>query len=116
MSERDSMTQREQQPAEEPPLPPPSIGGESIIKDSGSADGRPDVGEKLYEAAQLTVIGSAQPLGVSFDDAPPVAGAGVPSSGGRARIGDRVFASVSMGASAFVIILVVLVATFLLIK
>jgi phosphate transport system permease protein len=112
---------RPDQPQPGAPLPPPSIGGESIVKDDGAAanggaSGRPDAGEQLYEGAQLTVVGSSQPLGVSFDDAPPVAGAGVPSSGGRARIGDRVFASVSMGASAFVILLVVLIATFLLIK
>ena len=104
------------QPPDNEPLLPPSIGGESVIEmDNGSYQSA-DPGEELFEGAALTVIGSAEPLGVTFADAAPVAGAGVPVSGGRARIGDRVFATVSSGAAVFVIILVVLVATFLLIK
>ncbi|WP_375482281.1 phosphate ABC transporter permease subunit PstC [uncultured Jatrophihabitans sp.] len=49
-----------------------------------------------------------------LDDAPPVFGAG--DTGGKRRIGDRIFAGMSTGAAGFVILLVVLVAAFLIIK
>ncbi|WP_375501984.1 phosphate ABC transporter permease subunit PstC [uncultured Jatrophihabitans sp.] len=49
-----------------------------------------------------------------LEDAPPVFGAG--DTGGKRRIGDRVFAGMSVGASGFVIVLVGLVGAFLLIK
>ncbi|MCW2541889.1 MAG: phosphate transporter permease subunit PstC [Frankiales bacterium] len=65
------------------------------------------------------VVGSSEPLGVStLDDTPEVFGAGSTSldGNGRARIGDRVFASLTAGAGLFVVLLIALVALFLLVK
>jgi phosphate transport system permease protein len=82
-----------------PPLPPPSIGGENI------------------EFSDSPVIGSSQPEAIStFDDSPPVAGAGLGSVGGsrRSRYGDRIFLGAASGSGMFVILLVLLVGGFLL--
>ncbi|MGI8677083.1 MAG: phosphate ABC transporter permease subunit PstC [Jatrophihabitans sp.] len=56
-------------------------------------------------------------MGSATDDR-PVPGAGMPAAttGGKVRIGDRVFVYLTTGASAFIIGLVVLVAIFLLIN
>ena len=61
-------------------------------------------------------VGSAQPLGISIEDGPPVLGAGRSWVGGRRRLGDRLFVSLTGGASAIVVAIVVLVAIFLLVK
>jgi phosphate transport system permease protein len=106
------MTDRAQQQPSDPPLPPPRVGGESL--DGSSLDGPSE--PSTAEAGGVTVIGSSEPLSTGFSSGPPVLGGGTAAAGGRARIGDRVFAGLSMSAAAFVIILVVLVATFLLIK
>ncbi len=101
------MTERAPEPQSDPTvLPPPSIGGESVYERLQAATtGQP-----------FTVIGSAEPLAIGVDGAAPVVGAGLVSAGGRARIGDRVFAGLSAGASGFIVVLVVLIGTFLLIK
>ena len=62
------------------------------------------------------VLGSSQPSAVGGRSGPSPSDFGLARSGGRARLGDRVFAASSAGAAGFVIVLVVLVATFLLIK
>jgi phosphate transport system permease protein len=123
MAKRDIMTDRAEQPASGgTPLPPPRVGGESVERS-------PDVpAEDQIEPQdhvepqdrqpdrQPTVIGSSQPMAIGLSDAPPVAGARLVSTGGKVRLGDRLFALLSSGASAFVIVLVILVAAFLLIK
>jgi phosphate transport system permease protein len=65
------------------------------------------------------LIGSVEPMGISVaEDGPPVLGAGAASVGGRgkARLGDRVFSALSVGAGGFIVLLVILVAVFLLIE
>jgi phosphate transport system permease protein len=72
--------------------------------------------------SQPVIVGSAEPLAIGVGigaGGPPVVGAGSPAAGtpkGRVRVGDRIFAGMTTGASAFVIVLVVLIAIFLLIK
>ena len=62
------------------------------------------------------IVGSAQALGVTTGDA-PVAGAGLPvRGGGKARLGDRLFATLATGASSVVIVIVILIAVFLVLK
>jgi phosphate transport system permease protein len=107
-------------PAGDTPLPPPRVGGESV---HDGAFVHEDVGPDLLAPEATggpdghpTVVGSAQPLGVNAAEMPSVSGAGVPTSGGRLRVGDRVFAWLSTGAAGFVIVLVALVGAFLLIK
>jgi phosphate transport system permease protein len=83
------------------------------------ADVEPDVLDGAVigrRAGGPAVVGSAQPLAVGDHAGPPVSGAGLTSAGGRVRIGDRVFAGLSVGASGFVIVLVVLIGVFLLVK
>jgi phosphate transport system permease protein len=63
-----------------------------------------------------SVVGSAQPLAVGTLDEVQVSGQGIPSSGRRARVGDRIFVTLASGASAFVIVLVILIGAFLVIK
>ncbi len=84
------------------PLPPPSIGGESI-----------DWAERGLDSA--LPIGSAEPSGIgTLEDEAPVFGAGSVSGGrGRARIGDRVFAALASGSGLFIVLLILLVAIFL---
>lgn len=116
MSERESMTDTgEEKPAGEGQLPPPRIADESVEVDVDAAF------EELVrpepEQGGPRVIGSAQPSAVSTLEDVPVAGAGRLGAGrGRARIGDRVFAGLSMGSAAFVILIVALIAVFLMIK
>lgn len=66
------------------------------------------------------LVGSAQPLGITgLEDEPPVLGAGSATLGtprGKVRIGDRVFAALTTGSAAFVVVLVALIGTFLVIK
>jgi phosphate transport system permease protein len=72
--------------------------------------------------SEPVIVGSAEPLAIGVGigaGGPPVLGAGSASPGtpkGKIRIGDKVFAGMTSGASGFVIVLVVLVAIFLLIK
>lgn len=112
-------------PANQAPLPPPSIAGEYVnppdIEGTDTNNSAPSLNvEAGAERPEPVVVGSAQPLGISTgDELPPVPGAGSISLGGgkgNARPGDRIFAGLTMGASGFVIALVVLVAIFLLIK
>jgi phosphate transport system permease protein len=102
------MTERVPPPDAGRPLPPPRVGGESLtapdLLPPADADGGP------------VVVGSAQPSAVGTLEDVPAAGQGIPSSGGRARLGDRVFAALSSGAAGFVIVLVLLIGAFLLIK
>ena len=84
------------------PLPPPSIGGESI-----------DWAERGLDSA--LPIGSAEPSGIgTLEEEAPVFGAGSVSGGrGRGRIGDRVFAALASGSGLFIVLLILLVAIFL---
>jgi hypothetical protein len=84
------------------PLPPPSIGGESI-----------DWAERGLDSA--LPIGSAEPSGIgTLEEEAPVFGAGSVSGGrGRRRIGDRVFSALASGSGLFVVVLILLVAIFL---
>ena len=84
------------------PLPPPSIGGESI-----------DWAERGLDSA--LPIGSAEPSGIgTLEGEAPVFGAGSVSGGrGRSRIGDRVFAALASGSGLFIVLLILLVAIFL---
>jgi phosphate transport system permease protein len=85
------------------PLPPPSIGGESI-----------DWAERGLDSA--LPIGSAEPSGIgTLEGEAPVFGAGSVSGGrGRSRIGDRVFAALASGSGLFIVLLILLVAIFLI--
>ena len=78
----------------------------------------PDLLGPVGEAHQhhSSVVGSAQPLAVGTLDDVTVSGQGIPSSGGRARLGDRIFSALTGGAAGFVIVLVLLVGAFLVIK
>jgi phosphate transport system permease protein len=110
-----------------PPLPPPSIGGESVEvprhrsedDEAPPEDVRTEVqvserGAASVRAGEPTVFGSAEPLAVStLEGAPPVSGAGLISTG-RPRIGDRLFHTVSAGSGLFVVLLIGLVAAFLI--
>ena len=103
------------------PLPPPRVGGESIEpRAAAPAADTVDVPPTDSPAPQLNAgdatIASSQPLAMAgaLEDVAPVFGAG--DTGGKRRIGDRVFAGMSIGASGFVIVLVLLIGTFLLIK
>ena len=84
------------------PLPPPSIGGESI-----------DWAERGLDSA--LPIGSAEPSGIgTLEEEAPVFGAGSVSGGrGRGRIGDRVFSALASGSGLFIVVLILLVAIFL---
>ena len=84
------------------PLPPPSIGGESI-----------DWAERGLDSA--LPIGSAEPSGIgTLEEEAPVFGAGSVSGGrGRRRIGDRVFSALASGSGLFIVVLILLVAIFL---
>jgi phosphate transport system permease protein len=105
---------------------PPSAGQHHGDRDpviSFGADA-PDVGTDPTAPPppneDAALVSSAEPLAISVSsDAPPVLGAGSSSLGGangKVRIGDRVFALLTSGASAFVIAIVVLVAVFLVVK
>jgi phosphate transport system permease protein len=98
------------------PLPPPRVGGE-YVEPPPESDAPQDA---AFEAAApeqpAPVTGSAQPLAIGVDAGPPVSGAGMPSGGGRKRLGDRVFGGLATGASGFVILIVALVGLFLLVK
>jgi len=122
--------------SEEPaaPLPPPSIGGESVEAPRHRReddDPRPDDAQTDIEIAEnggpapragaaASVVGSAEPLAVTtVDDTPPVSGAGSIALGtppNKVRIGDRVFHGLAAGSGGFIVILIGLVAAFLLVK
>jgi phosphate transport system permease protein len=110
------------------PLPPPRVGDESVLERSGGAEASaalrgvggdqsdavgPDPTAPAIQRPEHVVVGSAQPTAVGTLETSPVVGAGTVSAGGRKRIGDRIFLGMTSGASAFVIVLVVLVAVFL---
>jgi len=115
------MTDRVPPPTSGEPLEPPRVGGETLpaqdhrdgalVHAAAPAAVAPDA---ATDAAP--VVGSAQPLAVAEADAPPVPGVGVTAGTGRIRIGDRIFGILTSASAWFVIVLVVLVATFLLIK
>jgi phosphate transport system permease protein len=93
------------------PFVPRGAGGDSVAVDPTA----PPVARD-----DTVLVGSAQPSAVTVAaDSPPVLGSGSPALGtpkGKIRIGDRIFFGMTTAASAFVVILVVLVAIFLLIK
>ena len=109
------------------PLPPPSIGGESVEgpiqrregDDAPADDARTDVqvserGAAAVRAGEPSAFASAEPLAVStLEGGPPVAGAGLVSPG-RARIGDRLFHGAAAGSGLFVVLLIGLIAAFLI--
>jgi phosphate transport system permease protein len=110
MAERETMTERPSDGNEpetgraaraaKPEVSPPSIAGESVL----------DV-----PAAPL-VVGSANPTAIgTLEDSPPVSGVGGASATrtGKMRLGDRVFQTMTTGAGAFVVVLVILVGVFL---
>jgi phosphate transport system permease protein len=129
------MTEADQPPGRAP-LPPPRVGTESVLDQAPSAHGAlasgvglvtpdhaqhaPDNGFDSAAAptgGEPVVIGSAQPLAVGVGDSGrTVAGGGSIAAGGRARIGDKVFAGFSAGAAGLIVAMVVLIAAFLLIK
>jgi phosphate transport system permease protein len=87
--------------------------------DAPADDARTDVqiserGAAAVRAGEPTAFGSAEPLAVStLDGGPPVAGAGMVSTG-RRRIGDRLFHGAAAGSGLFVVILIGLIAAFLI--
>jgi phosphate transport system permease protein len=116
MAERETMTNpADGQPKSSGPLRPPRIGNESVDADRGTVP--EPTGQQPRAHDGPVVIGSAEALAVSVDST-PVSGGGstTAGSGGKVRIGDRLFAALATGASAFVVVLVVLIAIFLLIK
>jgi phosphate transport system permease protein len=120
MPERETMTDRAAQPPSgESPVEPPRLGGET--RQARATAGTGEAGRSTTPDPRNgsgPVIGSAQPMAIDLPDSPPVVGAGSPTAGrgGRIRIGDRIFSLLTSGASAFVIVLVILVAVFLLVK
>lgn len=101
---------------------PPAAGDESEPADRDPlADVRDGDGDLLHEdepeRPEHAFVGSPQPLAVSTEG-PPVYGAGSAfgTLRGAVRRGDRVFGLLASGASVLVIVIVLLVATFLLIK
>jgi phosphate transport system permease protein len=118
MAERETMTEQADGRAEKnQPLQPPRVGGESVELDPVSGTDV-ELHAALSQRGAPVIVGSSQPLAVGLTDTGPIAGAGLVSGGrgGKVRIGDRVFALLASGASAFVILIVVLVGVFLIIK
>jgi phosphate transport system permease protein len=115
------------------PLLPPSIGGESVLPGSGLTGGvennledarhdhdpatRP---EDEIEFGVGPVIGSVQPAEIDvLPDAAPGSRDGSltgGASGGKMRIGDRIFSGLAMGAGGVIVLLVALIALFLLLQ
>ena len=102
----------------------PGTEGSEHLVDNPTTEPAPadqEVGTAAVQSEPV-IVGSAEPLAIGVGigaGGPPVLGAGTSSVGGgtgRRRIGDRMFAGMTSGASGFVVILVVLVAIFLLIK
>lgn len=92
------------------PLPPPQVGGESVVRGKHTASDGAVPGDNSGSVV------SSEPLSSGIGPGRTVSGAGLSGMGGKARLGDRVFAALTSGAAAFVIILVALIATFLLVK
>ena len=135
MTTEDDLLQTKRPPVTEgqsdgPPLEPPRVGDESVLDrlradaapgprgvggDQADAVG-PDPTAPHVERPEHMIIGSAQPLAVGTVEASPVTGGGTVAAGGRKRFGDRLFVAMTSGASAFVILLVALVAVFLVAK
>src|SRR5664279_3454258 len=121
MADGDITTEPEQSGSANGALP--TRGGNPFVPRGAGGDGvGPDPSAPPVPHEDCTVIGSAQAQGISVSgqaDAPPVFGAGSAALGapaGKVRIGDRVFLALTTGASAFVVVLVVLVAIFLFLK
>jgi phosphate transport system permease protein len=114
------MTDRVKPPAGDSPLEQPRVGGETLPDGEFAEDTGPDLLDPASQRGSdaAPVVGSAQPLAIELGAAPPIAGAGSASGGrgGKTRIGDRVFGLMTSGASAFVILVVVLVGIFLVVK
>jgi phosphate transport system permease protein len=124
MPERESMTERTPRQssgadANEPPAVSDPL---EVISEQLDARHSLNIDDELADSdfADEAVLGSSQPAAIStLSDAPPVFGAGDTSLGspnGRARIGDRVFRTMTEGAGLFIVLLIGLVAVFLLIK
>lgn len=94
----------------EQPLPPPTVGGESVLDGDAASAGRNPV-----------IIGSPQPGAIGAGESEhEILGAGLSGVGvtgvgasGRARLGDRVFLALASGSGVFVVLLVVSVGAFL---
>jgi phosphate transport system permease protein len=115
------MTDRAQpSSADDLPLDPPRVGGETLSeRPFGQGDVGADVlGASSSETAVAPVVGSVQPLAIGLADSAPVPGAGSSPAGRgtKVRIGDRIFGLMTSGASAIVIVIVVLVGVFLVVK
>src|SRR3954452_19433982 len=119
MPERDMMTDRLQPSSGDSPLERPRVGGETLHDGPIVHD---DLGPDILQPGVSDhgevppVIGSTQPLAIDLAAAPPIAGAGMPTGTGRVRLGDRLFALMSSGASVFVVLVVLLVGFFLVVK
>jgi phosphate transport system permease protein len=130
MPERDTMTQRGPEPADDEPEPsqprrvdaplePPVVGGESVMNNPVEypppIDDPVDLAERGFRTS--LPIGSAEPRAIgTMEDLRPVSGAGTTSAGGRVRWGDRIFRGLTAGAGGFVVMLIALVAVFLIVK
>ena len=110
MAERETITPSGASPLSPPPrgggASSPGLGGEAI-------DPRPAPALRAEP-----VISSTNPLAISTTDdvAPGARSISSPTTGGRVRVGDRIFAGLATGAGGLVIALVVLVAAFLLVQ
>jgi phosphate transport system permease protein len=98
-------------PAEAPPLSPPVVGGERLHAE----DLEEEFERQEHQDREDLVIGSTQPAEISTTEgSPPVFGAGDAGGGGKRRAGDRVFAGLTSGAGAFIVLLVLLIGVFLI--
>ncbi len=103
MTERETMTARQDKPDANPSAGIPATPGTEP-----SSPHRPSEHHAL-------IVGSAQPLGVStLDEDTPLAHATPLAGRGRSRIGDRLFLWLTAGSGGFVVILIALVALFLI--
>ncbi len=114
-------------PGADTSLPAPRVGAESVFNDTTAGEEGQDVlgveespGRHLATFNQPAVIGSSSPSAIStYDDAAPVSGSGGPTaggSGGKIRIGDRIFSTLATGAGGIIVLLVALIAVFLLLQ
>ena len=109
------MTDRETVEDQPKPEPPPHA---DPAMDLHADPVPPDILDLPPSSDGPLIVGSSQPLAVgTLEDSPPVFGAGSSGvSGGRGRIGDRIFGVLTAGSGVFVIALVTLVGVFLLIQ
>jgi phosphate transport system permease protein len=94
--------------------------GDTTVDTPRPTPAEPPIERSSESSAQVELIGSAEPLAVSVDEArPPVSGAGslaLSTPNVRVRRGDKVFARLTSGASLFIILIVVLIAIFLVVQ